>query len=120
MNYCLEYIQDNDIVIQNDTLDDKDHTNLCSGFMFIKSSEKTIDLFDPKKVEKYAKPGWGDQKYINKIISNLKYKVLPLQLFPNGMYYYNNTKLNPMMIHFNWLRGHEKKEKMITHKKWYI
>ena len=121
MNYCLEYIQDNDIVIQNDTLVDSDHTFLCSGFMFIKSSEKTIDLFDPKKVEKYAKPGWGDQKYINKIISKLKYKVLPLKLFPNGMYFYKNrTTLNPMMIHFNWLRGHEKKEKMILHKKWYI
>ena len=56
---------------KNDTLVDRDHTFLCSGFMFIKSSEKTIDLFDPKKVEKYAKPGWGDQKYINKIICKM-------------------------------------------------
>ena len=67
MNYCLDYIQDNDIVIQNDTLSNSNHENLCSGFMFIKSSKKTIDIFNPKNVEKYVKPGWDDQVYINKI-----------------------------------------------------
>ena len=36
------------MVIQNDTLTDDNHSNLCSGFMFIKSNEKSIDLFNPK------------------------------------------------------------------------
>jgi hypothetical protein len=119
MNYCLDYIQDNDMVIQNDNLIDSN--NLCSGFMFIKSSKKIIDIFNPKNVEKDIKPGWGDQIYINKIKSKLKYRTLPLHLFPNGRYYYRNIKkLKPMMIHFNWVVGHEKKNKMIKYNKWYL
>lgn len=130
MNYCLEYIQDNDMIIQNDTLSDSDNENLCSGFMFIKSSKKTIDIFNPKNIEKNAKPGWGDQIYINQNKSKLRYKTLPLDLFPNGQYYYQSTDplhyryyLNfnkPMMIHFNWVVGHEKKDKMKEYNKWYI
>ena len=120
MNYCLDYIKDNDMVIQNDTLTDSDHNNLCSGFMFIKSSKKTIDIFDPKNVKKYFKPGWGDQIYVNQIKSKLKFRTLPLDLFPNGQYYYlNNKKIKPMMIHFNWVIGHKKKEKMKKYNKWY-
>ena len=126
MNYCLEHIQDNDIIIQNDNMH-HGNTWLCSGFMFIKSSEKTIEVFNPKSVEKDIKPGWGDQNYINKIKNQLKVAVLPLQLFPNGRYYYRSHDPSfdvdckePMMIHFNWLRGHEKKEKMIKHNKWYL
>ena len=121
MNYCLDYIQDNDLVIQNDALNNSNHNNLCSGFMFIRSNEKTINLFNPKNVEKDIKPGWGDQLYINKIKTELKYKPLTLQLFPNGKYYYDNSKkLQPMMIHFNWVIGHEKKAKMEHYNKWYI
>ena len=47
VNYLLENIGDNDILIQNDThlWDDtagKDSSYLCSGFMFIKSNAKTL------------------------------------------------------------------------------
>lgn len=121
MNYCLDYIEDNDMVIQNDTLFDFNRNNLCSGFMFIKSSEKTIDLFNPKNVEKHVRPGWDDQVYINQIKSKLKFKTLPLMLFPNGKYYYNskNETNDFMMIHFNHVIGHQKKEKMIKHNKWF-
>ena len=131
MNYCLDYIQDNDMVIQNDTLSNYDNSNLCSGFMFIKSSEKTIDIFNPKNVKKYVRPGWGDQIYINRIKHELKYRTLPLDLFPNGQYFYNsqkknmfnimsNTKSNNMMIHFNWVIGHEKQNRMKKYNKWYV
>lgn len=120
MNYCFDYIQNTDMVIQNDTLSDSDCGNLCSGFMFIKSNNKTLDIFDPKNVEKYVKPGWDDQIYINKVKNKLDFKVLPLELFPNGKYYYDNyKKLFPMMIHFNWVIGHQKQMKMILHSKWY-
>ena len=126
INYCLNYIQDNDMIIQNDTLFDSNDSNLCSGFMFIKSNEKTIDIFNPTNVKKDIRPGWDDQIYVNKIKSKLKYKTLPLQLFPNGEYYYRDQSKNllnykePMMIHFNWVIGHEKKNKMIKHNKWYL
>lgn len=121
LNYCFNYIQDKDMVIQNDTLSNTDHTNLCSGFMLIKSNKKTLELFNPTNVEKDVKSGWDDQIYINKIKSKLNYKLLPLELFPNGNYYYkNHQKLKPMLVHFNWVKGHIKKENMLKYKKWYL
>ena len=120
LSYCMNLIDDYDILIQNDTLDDNDHSNLCSGFMFIKSNRNTIKLFDPEIATKQAKEGWGDQMYINSIKKKLNYKILPLELFPNGQYYYDHPKCKPYLIHFNWIVGHEKKNKMIKHKMWYI
>ena len=123
MKYLLDTIKDNELLIQNDTMDDKDTGNLCSGFMFIKSTPNTIDLFNPKHTEhKKNEEGWGDQIYMNEIKHKLKYKTLPLRLFPNGQYYYKKiTKYDkPYLIHFNWVVGHEKKKKMKEHNKWYI
>jgi hypothetical protein len=117
-DYLLNNIQDNDILIQSEGLDQDD---LCSGFMFIKSNNLTLELFNPLNVEKYKHIiGWGDQVYINEIKYKLRYKRLPLDLFPTGNYYYNYcNNINPYMIHFNWVVGHEKKQKMIYHNKWY-
>jgi ATP-dependent Lon protease len=73
---------------------------------------KDID-FNPEliKINK-DKPNWDDQVYVNNIKYKLKFKKLPLELFPNGRYYYiNNKKINPYMIHFNFLYGHKKKER---------
>jgi len=121
MEFCFNYIENNDLIIQNDKLSDDNHENLCSGFMFIRSNEKTLNLFHPNNVEKEVKEGWGDQKYINNIKTKLHYKTLPLDLFPNGNYYYReNNRLNPMMIHFNYVIGHEKKNRMKTYNKWYV
>jgi hypothetical protein len=90
--------------------------------MFIKSNNLTLELFNPINVEKYInKKGWYDQIYINQIKHKLKYKKLPFKLFPTGNYYYNNfNNINPYIIHFNWIVGHKKKEKMILHNKWFI
>ncbi|MBI95550.1 hypothetical protein CL656_00140 [bacterium] len=122
INYLLKNIGNNDMLIQNDTMNDKNNSNLCSGFMFIKSNEKTINLFNPKNTDnKKNKQGWGDQIYINEIKNKLKFKTLPLHLFPNGQYYYNNyNKIKPYIIHFNWIVGNEKKNKMISFSKWYL
>lgn len=119
IDYCFEHIGGNDILIQNDTLDDDDHSNLCSGFMFIRSNDKTKRLFNPTIATKDAKEGWGDQMYINSIKEKLKYKMLPLNLFPNGQYYY---KYQPKsyLIHFNWIVGHKKKDKMKSYGYWFI
>jgi len=38
-------------------------------------------------MEKYRDvEGWGDQTYVNQIKHNLRFGVLPLDLFPNGQY----------------------------------
>jgi len=90
--------------------------------MFIKSNEKTISVFNPDSVEKYKDDSlWDDQLYLNNNRDILKIQKLPCELFPTGRYYYENyKKINPYLIHFNWLFGHEKKEKMIFHNKWYL
>jgi hypothetical protein len=120
--YLLENIKDNDMLIQNDCMNDADNRNLCSGFMFIKSNDKTRYIFSPDNMYMdFNKVGWGDQLYINEIKNKLVYKKLPLNLFPNGQFYYKHGKnLNPYLIHFNWVIGHEKKMKMIKHNKWLL
>ena len=120
INYLKENINDNDILIQNDTLNNNDNSNLCCGFIFIKSNEKTMTLFNPENIQNKENKEWDDQTYINSIKNSLTYKLLPLELFPNGRYYYNNFgKINPYLIHFNWVVGHEKKQKMTQYRKWY-
>ena len=122
LSYLMENIGDNDMLIQNDRLDDTDDTLLCSGFMFIKSSKLTIDLFNPVIVKKFQqKEKWGDQTYLNHIKNDLKYTKLPLDLFPNGAYYYKHSStIAPFMIHFNWVVGHDKLKKMRKFNKWYV
>jgi hypothetical protein len=121
-NYLIKNIGDYEMLIQNDTLLDNDDRNLCSGFMFIKSNENTKEIFESKNTEnKKNEPKWGDQVYINDIKEKIKYKKLPLSLYPNGKYYYENAlKIKPYMIHFNWLIGHNKKKKMKEYKKWKV
>lgn len=118
-DYLLNNIGDNDMLCQSEGIYNND---LCSGFMFVKSNELTISLFNPKNVEKYRNTvGWGDQIYVNLIKYNIKYKKLPLSLFPTGQYYYTySSNLKPYLIHFNWIVGHEKKNKMIKYNKWYV
>ena len=118
-NYLLNNIKDNDLLIQSEGIY---HDDLCSGFMFIKSNENTISLFNPENVKKYKDTkGWDDQIYINCIKYNLKFIKLPLHLFPTGKHYYEyNTHIQPYLIHFNWVIGNEKKNKMEHYNKWYI
>lgn len=120
LEYLLTKIQDNDMLIQNDTPNNNDDSQLCSGFMLIKSNQNTLSLFNPSVMKnKKNEIGWDDQIYINRIKNKIKYTKLPLDLFPNGKYYYDNyTKITPYIIHFNWIIGHEKKEKMIFFNKW--
>ena len=121
LQYLLENIELNELLIQTEYIDEKNYV-LCSGFMFIKSNSNTLNFFNPKYIEhKKDTIGWGDQIYVNNNKHKLKYKMLPIELFPNGNYYYKNfNRLNPYLIHFNWIIGNEKKEKMLNYGKWYL
>jgi hypothetical protein len=116
-SFLLNNIKDNEMLIQDDGY------QLCSGFMFIKSNQNTLSLFNPENVNIHKNNhinDWNDQVYINHIKNLVKYKILPLYLFPTGEYYYNYNNVidNPYLIHFNWVTGHEKKNKMIYYNKW--
>ena len=120
LDYCMDMISDKDLLIQNDGVDDDDDGNLCSGFMLIRSNERTKKFFDPKSVISEVRIGWDDQVYINKEKSRITYNKLPLHLFPNGRFFYNNSSSsNPFMIHFNWVRGHEKAYVMLQYGEFY-
>jgi len=114
-----DHIGEKELLIQNDSMSDSNHSNLCAGFMMIRSTENTRRLFAAKDLKIHE--GWCDQPYINSIKNQLDYAVLPLELFPNGAYYYRHSeRLNPYMIHFNWVRGHNKRVKMTEYGKWYV
>ena len=139
LNYKYVCFTDGDIVFENkdflqylkDNIDTYDmlaqsegdmYEDFCSGFMYIKSTEITRSIFNPENVLAYKRPGkWGDQIYLNEIRKkvNLNYKKLPLELFPNGKYYYSNSKISPYLIHFNWVVGNEKVNRMRQYGKWY-
>jgi len=124
LQYLLENIGSNELLIQTEYINSEKYV-LCSGFMFIKSNSNTLRFFNPKYIEKNKNTsGWGDQIYVNDNKDKLKYKMLPIELFPNGKYYYNNNNNNnnikPYLIHFNWIIGHEKKVKMCSYGKWYL
>ncbi len=114
----LNRIDDNDLLIQNDKQNDSDDGELCAGFQFIKSSEKTINFYDPNKVT-LEKMGECDQPYINANKHKLIYEKLPLRRYPNGLYFQTHKNYS-YMIHYNYLVGHSKKEMMIKDNNWFI
>jgi len=118
-DYLLSNIEDNDMLIQSEGISCDD---LCSGFMFIKSNPTTRSIFNPESIKKYRHvEGWDDQVYVNANKYKMKFKKLPIKLFPTGKYFYEYSHLvQPYLIHFNWIVGHEKKEKMKTYHKWYM
>ncbi len=113
-----------DIVFQNDKRPSKPNLiNLCAGFMLIKSNKKTLKFFNPQNIKagSFSKLTTHDQTYINRNKSKFNYHVLPLDDFPNGPHYYNNyEKLDPYLIHFNYIVGEKKKDRMIEYGEWYI
>lgn len=113
-----------DFIFQNDKNPKKPNLiNVCAGFMLINSNKKTLKFFNPKElpVEKIANYRTHDQTYINKNLGRFKYEILPLSGFPNGPYYYENSKsIDPSIVHFNFVLGDEKIALMKKYKEWYL
>tara|TARA_B100000945_G_scaffold315458_1_gene314674 strand:+ start:2652 stop:3356 length:705 start_codon:yes stop_codon:yes gene_type:complete len=122
LNYAVN--ENVDFIFQNDKNPKKPlQRNVCAGFMLIKSTKKTIDFFEAeeKKINKIKNYRTSDQTYINKNLNKFKYKILPLDKFSNGPYFYENYgNYNPWMVHFNFVLGEEKKEIMQKYNEWYI
>ena len=142
---------DVDIVITknfvNDILDNfKNNTYDCitqfngknsnTGIVSMIPNEKTISLdhdFFKKHDYLNKKKFDHDQNFFNRIILNeykvfkdklLNFKWLDRNKYPNGKWYYENTKeveKHCLLIHFNCVLGHNTKiDKMKKHKKWYL
>ncbi len=102
---------------------------MCTGYMFIKSSDRLIQLYDcvsEAGQKKYITCAFdnNDQTYFNKFVkSSCMMCPLPLEKYPNGKMYYDYTKQiehTAVLIHFNWVQGHLKMAKMKEHKKWLL
>jgi len=117
---------DHDVWIQNDGTDDTDTSNMCTGYMMIRSTEKMIGLYDCiSDPTKYATCVFdnNDQTYFNRYVkSSCTMVALPLLLYPNGNIFYHmpEIKENCVLVHFNWAKGHMKMAKMKEHKMWLL
>jgi hypothetical protein len=118
-----------DVWIQNDAQENRNTKNMCTGYMFIKTSDRLIELYDcvsEKGQQKYMTCAFdnNDQSYFNKYVKpGCMFNALPLEKYPNGKMYYDNTdklKENIVLVHFNWVQGHLKMAKMKEHKMWLL
>lgn len=113
--------------IQNDSQDDRNTDNLCTGYLFIHSNPKMIQLYDCVSEEgkrKYQTCAFdnNDQTYFNTFVKPFsRFQPLRLDHYPNGKMYYENTdRINEtaIMVHFNWVHGHMKMVNMKRYKMW--
>ena len=121
--------ENHDIWIQNDTTDDKNMTNMCTGYMFVKTSKKMCELYDcvsEEGYQKYLKCAFdnNDQTYFNKYVKpKCSMNALTLKKYPNGNVFYRISEEiydSIVMVHFNWVIGHLKMAKMKEHKLWLL
>ena len=105
------------MLFQVDSKFDQNSICLCGGFYYCKSTEKTIELFNTKNLNKniYQK----EQPYLNDYIfkNNILIDVLDRKLFPNGSFWYEYSekiKDKSYIVHFNWT----KEDKMKIMKKY--
>ncbi len=95
-------------------------TSICAGFMVLKSNFKTKYLFNPNTISKNNFE-IHDQEIINSKKKWISYKYLDHESFCNGSYFLENSeKLDPVLIHFNYIVGDDKKEIMKDQNCWYI
>lgn len=118
-----------DVWIQNDSLENWNTKNMCTGYIYIKASDTMRSLYDclsDKGRFQYGKCAFvnNDQTYFNEFVKpHCKMNPLPLEHYPNGNLFYkltNYLKPTATLVHFNWVKGHEKMAKMKEHKMWLL
>ena len=118
----IEYVRDNiddaDMIAQFGMVNKKLKIDtLCTGFMFIKSNKKMLDLFDVNKINFHE--NWIDQKYINTKLHEFNYKTLPVEKFAHTKTL-QNKRLDPYIVHFTDVLGNEKEDIMRQNGYWYL
>jgi hypothetical protein len=110
----LKSLNGYDIYMQSDNgkMNMEFNDNRCSGFMYINKNDNTLKIFDYQNYD--TKKYNGDQDHINLMIKkyNINCLQLPRNLFPNGVFI-NNVPKEAYLLHYNWMKGHDKKKNMI-------
>lgn len=118
-----------ELFIQNDSMIDQNMDNLCTGFLLIRSTQNTINLFNcisEDGIQKYNECAFknNDQSFVNIFIKPyVSYIALPLEMYPNGQYFYQHhveIEHSAVLVHFNWIKGHNKMIKMREHQLWLL
>ena len=118
-----------EVYVQNDAQVEEDHKNLCAGFMFVRATENMQRLFDTETEEgqaRYRRCAFdnNDQLYFNDYIKpHAAVKALPLQAYPNGkmfMDYMGKPAPETVLVHYNWLHGHQKVARMKQYRMWLL
>jgi hypothetical protein len=102
---------------------DSNDEEINSGFMLFNSTKKIKKYINPKRfsLKKFSKFKFHDQTYINNIKNRIDYKLLNLDDFPNGAHFKKyKDSIDPFIIHYNYILGHEKKNEMIKDNNWYL
>jgi len=134
MNNPLENLSnwiksDKDTWIQNDTMNNYDYRNMCMGVIFVKSTEQSLKHFkcDTEDSYNYYKNicsfNNNDQTYFNNRIKGyVNIGLMPLELYPNGQYFYKYPHLKEtcILVHFNWIQGNHKLVKMKEYNMWLL
>lgn len=116
----IEEVKDYDIAMQDEYSSSND--DFCTGFFIVKSNDKTIKAFNVEKINFYQL-NMCDQMFFNRIVRpQLLCKKLPIELYPNGNYFYSNSgiKNDANIIHFNYRQGNQKKDTMKEYDLWYL
>jgi len=90
-----------------------------TGFMFIKSNEKTLNVFDTERIDMSLFE--CDEPYINSQKHLINYRIMAKELFPiNRVYEKHKNFIKPFIIHFNEHRGYDKIGAMKKCEKWFL
>jgi hypothetical protein len=119
LNYCIDKIGKRDVLFQNNKMKDNQAV-ICGGFAVIKSNEKTKQMYDVRNIK--PEDISIEQNFLKGQIKKLEINVgfLPLNLYPNGKYYYRHRNKEPHLIHFNWIETSKKQQRMEKLEKWYL
>lgn len=118
-----------DVWIQNDSQNDKDTTNLCTGYMLIRSTSEMCQVYDCISEEGRKRYDAcifdnNDQTYFNRYVKPLcRWSAFLLEHYPNGKMYQNHKeRLDSLavLVHFNWIKGHMKMAIMKQNGMWLL
>jgi hypothetical protein len=97
-------------------------TNICGGLIVARNTPNTQNILnynrlcDARIINVCTA---GDQTYLNLARNKVKYDILPKNLFPNGTMLSNIPK-EAILIHYNWLSGADKIDRMKANNHWYL
>jgi len=106
-----------EFIVQNDATEDK-YEYMCTGFMWLRSNENTINITNFKRVRETIDSFQNDQQYMRKHAKQMKHVYFKLEDVPNGKYWREKKPQNPYIIHFNYDVSEFKIKRMKMYHKW--